>query len=230
MNKNKIKDLPTDQRPYEKCEIFGPEYLADAELLAIIIRTGYLGKPSTEVAQDIINMGGSNGILGICHLDIKELLTIKGIGKVKAIQIKSIGELSKRISRSVMNNRRIFNNPKLIAQYYMDECRFKIREELKVIMLNSKSALLGDVNVSVGTVNSSLASPREIFLEALKYKAVSIILLHNHPSGDPSPSRMDIDCTKKIREAGELVGINLIDHIIIGDNKYISLREQGIII
>ncbi|MFQ9934533.1 MAG: RadC family protein [Lachnospiraceae bacterium] len=228
--KNKIKDMPKDQRPYEKCESFGPECLADAELLAVIIRTGCEGKQSVELAADIIRKGGVDGILGICRLDIRELMDIKGIGRVKAIQIKCIGELAKRISKSTVCKKLIFNNPKIIADYFMEECRHKEKEELKVIMLNSKSLYLGDVNVSVGTVNASYASAREVFIEAFRYKAVAIVLLHNHPSGDCMPSRQDIEVTKKIKEAGEIIGIKLIDHIIIGDNKYISLTEKGLIL
>lgn len=227
--KRTIKELPADQRPYEKCERLGAESLADAELLAVIIRTGCMGKQSVELADDVLKKCGKDGILGICRLDIPELLEIKGIGRVKAVQLKCIGELSKRISRSVVSKRMIFNSPEIIARYYMEECRYKQREELKVIMLNSKSAFLGDVNVSVGTVNSSHASAREIFLEALKHKAVNIILLHNHPSGNATPSRTDIESTRIIREAGEIVGIRLIDHIIIGDNEYISFKEKGLI-
>ncbi len=228
MNNSTIKDLPLDQRPYEKCEKSGPESLADAELLAVIIRTGCQGKQSVELAGDIIKLGGNDGILGICRLDIKELSQIKGIGRVKAIQLKCIGELVKRISKRSAGEKIIFNNPETIAAYFMEECRHKQKEELKVIMLNSKSAYICDVNVSVGTVNASYASAREIFLEAFKYKAVNIILLHNHPSGDCTPSRQDIDSTRKIKEAGEIIGIKLIDHIIIGDNKYISFAEMGI--
>lgn len=227
---NKIKDLPSDQRPYEKCELLGPEYLADAELLAVIIRTGCVGKQSVELAGDILKLGGGNGIIGICRLDIKELLQLKGIGRVKAIQIKCIGELAKRISKSTIGKKLVFNNPRIIAEYFMEECRHKSKEELKVIMLNSKSSYICDVNVSVGTVNASYASSREVFLEALKYKAVNIVLLHNHPSGDCIPSRQDIETTKKIKEAGEIIGIKLIDHIIIGDNNYISLAEEGLIV
>ena len=224
-----IKDLPSDQRPYEKCELLGPEMLADAELLAVIIRTGYEGKHSVELAGDILKLCGGDGLTGICKLDVRELMCIKGIGKVKAIQLKCICELTKRISKGSHGKKHIFNNPGYIAEYFMEECRHKVKEELKVIMLNSKSAYLGDINVSVGTVNSSNASAREIFLEALKYKAVYIILLHNHPSGDAAPSRQDIETTKIIKEAGDIIGIRLIDHIIIGDNEYVSFNERGIL-
>lgn len=229
MNNKTIKELPEDQRPDEKCEMHGPEFLADAELLAVIIRTGYFGKSSVQLASDIIEAGGKDGILGLCRMNMKELQSIKGVGKVKAVQIMCICELAKRISKSFSNKKLIFDNPDNIASYYMEDMRHKIREEMKVIMLNSKSVYLGEVNVSVGTVNSSSASPREIFLEALRYKAVCIVLLHNHPSGDPTPSRQDIEVTGKICQAGELIGIKIVDHIIIGDNCYISLRERGIL-
>ncbi len=229
LKSKQIKDLPEDQRPYEKCELYGADILADAELLAVIIRTGYEGKTSVELAGDILKLCGSDGLTGICNLDIKELMTIKGIGRVKAIQLKCIGELTKRISKSVRGKKPVFNEPGYVAEYFMEECRHKEREELKVIMLNSKSAYLGDVNVSVGTVNSSNASAREIFLEAFKFKAVFIILLHNHPSGDATPSRQDIETTRIIKEAGDIIGIRLIDHIIIGDNEYVSFSEKGII-
>lgn len=229
LKSKQIKDLPEDQRPYEKCELYGADILADAELLAVIIKTGCEGKTSVELAGDILELCGSDGLMGICNLDIKELMTIKGIGRVKAVQLKCIGELTKRISKSVRGKKPVFNEPGYVAEYFMEECRHKEREELKVIMLNSKSAYLGDVNVSVGTVNSSNASAREIFLEAFKFKAVFIILLHNHPSGDATPSRQDIETTKIIKEAGDIIGIKLIDHIIIGDNEYVSFSEKGII-
>lgn len=229
MNNNRIKDLPEDQRPYEKCERLGAGCLADAELLAVIIRTGCRGRQSVELAGDILARCGDEGILGICSMDICELMDIRGIGRVKAVQIKCIGELAKRISRGTVAKRNIFNRPETIAEYYMEELRHKTREELKVIMLNGKAAYLGEADISVGTVNSSSASAREIFLEAFKYKAVNIILMHNHPSGDSTPSRQDIDSTGRIKEAGELVGIRLIDHIIIGDNEYVSFKEKGLI-
>lgn len=224
-----IKDLPEKQRPYEKCIQCGAATLSDEELLAVIIRTGCVGKQATELSSEIIKLGGDNGLLGICRLTERELLQIRGVGMVKAVQIRCICELSKRISRGVAVKKQIFNSPAVIADYYMEECRHKEREELKVIMLNSKSVYLGDVNVSVGTVNASFASAREIYLEALKYKAVNICLLHNHPSGDPTPSRSDIESTQKIVQAGEIIGIRLMDHIIIGDNRYVSFKENGII-
>lgn len=227
--KTQMKELPEDLRPYEKCQSKGADSLSDSELLAVILRTGCIGKQSLELATEIIGLCGDEGISGIARLELNDLLDIKGVGMVKAAQIKCIGELSIRIARKSTHKKLLFNEPSIIAGYFMEECRTKSREELKVIMLNSKAVYLGDVNVSIGTVNSSHASSREIFLEALKYKAVNIILLHNHPSGDSTPSSQDISCTRVIKEAGEIIGIKLLDHIIIGDHEYYSFKEKGMI-
>lgn len=224
-----MKDLPSEERPYERCFSCGPTALTDAELLAVIIRTGSNGVKSVDLAGQILELAGSEGILGICSLTAKELMSIHGIGMVKAVQILCIAELSKRIAMTSRKERLNFTTPAAIASYYMEEMRHKEKEELWVLMLDSKSSLLGESVVSTGTVNFAVASPREIFLEALRYKAVAIIIMHNHPSGDPSPSQNDFVCTKKIREAGELIGISLIDHIIIGDNKYMSFSEKNLL-
>ncbi len=227
MNKaSKIKDLPIDQRPYEKCEKYGPSFLADSELLAIIIRTGVKGKKSIELADEII---GENGLIGLCRVSLDELTKTKGVGKVKALQIMCIVELALRISKGNMKEKMIFNTPLTVAEYFMEELRHKNREEFIVLMLTSKSTLIKKLVLSIGTVNKSLASPREIFVEAIRCNAVCIILIHNHPSGDPTPSRADIDVTRRIKEAGELIEIKLIDHIIIGDNKYTSFSECELI-
>ena len=226
----KLKDLPEDERPYEKCLNNGPEVLTDSELLAVIIRTGSVGEQSIDLANRILNLCKSEtGILGILHLSIKELIQVKGIGKVKAIQIKCIAELSRRISKASARNQLMLTNPETIANYYMEDLRHQEREQLVLLMLNTKNMLIQDMILFQGTVNSSIVSAREIYIEALKYHAVHIILVHNHPSGDPTPSREDILITKQLKDAGNLIGISLIDHIIIGDNKYISLNEEGIL-
>ena len=228
-NMNLIKNLPKECRPYEKCMESGAGALSSAELLAVIIRTGAKGIPSVSLAANILKLCGDSGISGICRLSFEELTQISGIGTVKALQILCIAELSRRIAMSERGKRRIFSSAEAVAEYYMEDMRHKEKEELHVVMLDAKSAFLGDSMVSVGTVNAAVASPREIFLEALKFKAVGIILLHNHPSGDPTPSHNDITCTRKIREAGELIGITLVDHIIIGDKKFISLNEKSLL-
>ena len=154
---------------------------------------------------------------------------IPGIGQVKAAQLKCIAELAERIARtSRLKNVRL-NEPSSIADYYMESLRHKTKEHLLLAMFDAKSNLLGDKIVSVGTVTNSLVSPREIFLKALEYRAVHIVLLHNHPSGDPTPSEADHAVTRRVAESGRILGIALADHIIIGDNRYISFRENGLL-
>ncbi len=231
MNKNKrMSDLPEDERPYEKCFKYGPSVLSDAELLAVIIRTGAKGEQSIELARKILHLSKlCNGILGIYHSSIEELMNIKGIGKVKAVQLKCVAELAKRFRQASVKDKLSFREPRIIAEYYMEELRHEEQEKLMLLMLDTKSQLIRERVLSIGTVNASLISPRETFVEALKNGAVYIILLHNHPSGDPTPSREDIRLTNRMRQCGELLGISLLDHIVIGDNNYTSFLEEAML-
>jgi DNA repair protein RadC len=226
-----MKDIPVDERPYEKCEKNGPECLSDAELLSIIIRTGSKENNSLALAQKILALNyPQEGILGLLHLSMPELMQIKGIGNVKGAQLMCIGELSRRIwKKTILKETQAFRNPLDIVNYFVEDMRHKEREVVSIMLLDTKGTLIRDVLISQGTVNASIVSPREIFLEALKYHAVSLVMVHNHPSGDPTPSQEDIHLTHRVKEAGELIGIQLLDHIIIGDNSYISLKERGII-
>ena len=229
MNNSMIKFLPMEDRPYEKCFAFGAEYLTDSELLAVILKSGTKGESSVDLARRVLELSKNDGLLGICKIPLSELMTIKGIGKVKAIQIKCVAELSRRISKSNLQNKLVFNSPKSIVKHYMEDLRHKEVEEFVMLALNNKSVLLDEFVISKGTVNSSIASPREIFIQALRVKAVNIIIMHNHPSGDPTPSRNDILTTNTIKSAGDIIGINVIDHIIIGDNMYYSFNEHGLL-
>lgn len=225
------EDKGYDQRPYEKCLAFGASALSDAQLLAVILRTGTNGVDATGLAEQIFELCGSsqqdkNALVGLSGLSVPELMSIKGVGKVKAIQIQCICELARRIAKQTAKEKLDFSSPSTIAGYYMQDLRFLDKENLIIALLDGKCRLIRDCTISVGTVNSSLVSPRDIFAEALKYNAVSIVLLHNHPSGDSTPSTNDIAVTKRIVEAGKIMGINVIDHIIIGDNKYTSLKEK----
>ena len=225
-----IKDLPKEQRPYEKFLTHGASTLSDAELLAIILRTGTLGASSIDLSEAVLNRHESfQGLMGMQHLSMKQLMDIKGIGQVKAVQIKCIGELSRRMAKTIAKERLSFSHPATIASYYMEDMRHQEQELLLCVMLDTKNSFLGDVMISKGTVNASLISPREIFLHALAHHAVNIILLHNHPSGNPTPSDEDVKVTEQISLAGDLIGIKLLDHIIIGDQKYISLREENLV-
>ncbi|MBP3237687.1 MAG: DNA repair protein RadC [Lachnospiraceae bacterium] len=221
-------DIAIDERPYEKCLKFGPEYLTDAELLAVFIRSGSKKSSCLEVARKMLeDNADGRGLLRLFGLSSYELARHEGIGKVKAIQLSCIMELSKRIWRMTRSEKVRFTDAGFVADYYMQELRTKKVEISRVLYLDTKAQLIKEKDISIGTVNTSLLAPREIFIEALKYEAVNIILLHNHPSGDPLESREDISATIRIAKAGELLGIRLLDHIIIGDNSYTSLAEKG---
>lgn len=229
--RKKMKDIPAEERPYERCLEMGPEHLTDAELLAVIIRTGSNEETSLELAQKILALNYPNkGILGLLHLSLEEFMALKGIGRVKGIQLLCIGELSRRIWRQASRlGRPVLKEPGEIAGYCMEDMRHLEQEQVRVLFFDSKQHLIRDVVLSKGTVNASVISPREIFIEALRCSAVTLIMVHNHPSGDPTPSRNDELLTKRVQEAGQMLGIILLDHIIIGDITFISLRERGII-
>ncbi len=223
-----MKSLPLEERPYEKCLERGAEQLTDAELLSVILRTGSCGESALDLSRRILSLGGGkNGLLSIYHLSVAELTRIRGLGKVKAVQLKCIAELSRRISHCRFSEGVSFHNPASVAEYYMEGMRHLEQEVVLLVLLNSKGRLIRDMVLSRGTVRASVISPREVFIEALRYQAVSIILLHNHPSGIPDPSREDIELTERIRLAGSLLGIELLDHIIIGDCQAVSMREKG---
>lgn len=223
-----VKELPESEKPYEKCLRYGAEYLSDAELLAVIIRTGTKGKKSVDVAQEVLSCKEKN-LLNLYRLSLGEMTSIPGIGKVKAVQLKCMAEIARRVAKAVRNRDVSLKNPSSIASYYMEELRHEDKEKLMLCMFDSQCALLGDEIISVGTINSSLISPREIFRRALADQAVHIVLLHNHPSGVPLPSAQDRIVTRKIQECGDMIGIHLSDHIIIGDNQYFSFREENLL-
>ena len=222
-----MKEIPVSERPYEKCMRYGPQMLSDAELLAVIIRNGAKEKTAVELAREILEIHPYyKGLLGIFHLSLEELRKLSGIGTVKAMQILALGELSKRLAAAKVQDKVSFHSPQSIAEYYMEKMRHLSREEMILICFNGKNKVIKELKVSVGTVNQTVASPRELFLEALRCEAVSVIMIHNHPSGDPTPSRQDIITTKRMQEVGDFLGIPLSDHIVIGDGSYVSFREE----
>ena len=226
-----IKEMYREERPYEKCEQYGAENLTDAELLAVLLRTGTKGENSLRLAQKILHPETDRGgLVNLPQWTVEQLRQVRGIGKVKAIQIRCLAELARRMAKAEALEGLDFSSPNTIARYYMEDMRHRQKEVMKLLLLNTKAKLIGASDISVGTVNATLVSPRELFLEALKKNAVSIILLHNHPSGDPTPSQEDILLTQRVRKAGDLIGIELLDHIIIGDNRYISLRGKGFLL
>lgn len=224
-----MKDIPNAERPYEKCLKQGAEALSDAELLAVLLRTGTKGENVLALAKRLLYQDGGAGLLGIHQFSFQSLMKLKGIGKVKAVQILCLSELAKRLSKASVEPRLRFSSSQSVAEYYMEDLRHRNQEVMKLLLLNSKAELIDETNISKGTVNASLVTPRELFVEALKKEAVSMILLHNHPSGAPTPSRDDILTTKRISECGLLIGIELLDHIIIGNNCYVSFQEENLL-
>ena len=225
-----MKSLPVSEQPYEKALESGVQSLSDAELLSVILRTGTKDKSARDLAEQILKLGDPSGLPGLLHHTLPDYKEVRGIGNVKAIQLACIGELSKRIWKSAKTGESLIcRNPYDIAFYFMEEMRHMEQEHLKVLILNTKNVLIKDVDISIGTVNASLATPREIYIEVLKFRGAGLILLHNHPSGDPTPSNEDCLFTKRVEEAGKLMGIPLVDHIIIGDQSYVSLKERGIL-
>jgi len=222
----KIKELPLSERPYEKMEMYGPENLSNAELLAIIIKTGTKEETSISVAQRILNINENidkKNLRFLQELSIEEFMKIKGIGRVKAIQLKAIGELTKRISTPINKTKIKICNSIDVANFLMEELRYEKRELAKVIILNNKNVVQRVINVSLGGSNFACIEPKEVLTEAIKMQAPKIILVHNHPSGDSTPSEGDFLVTDRVYEAASIMGIELLDHIVIGDGTFESI-------
>ena len=217
-------------KPYEKFLKHGAASLTDAELLAIIIRTGTRNASALSIAQQILNRFEQNRQLNsLHHITMQELMGIDGIGEVKAVKIKCIAELSTRMAKQHAAQTLGFKMPSSIADYYMEQMRHEEVEKVLLLLLDTKLHLMEEYLLSKGTVNASLLSVREVFRHALRAGACKIVLLHNHPSGNCSPSMEDLSITKKIIEAGKLMEIPLLDHLIVGDGCYLSLKEHGYI-
>lgn len=226
----RMKERPETERPYEKCMKVGAESLTDGELLAVILRCGTKKHSAMELAYGLLDCHPVyKGLAGLYHLDRETLKSLPGIGDVKAVLLLCVLELSKRLARSSLARNSDFSAPEYIAAYYMEEMRHLSVEKVKLLLLDGRHRLMRDVTISTGTANSASVPLRTIFVEALKHEAVYLILLHNHPSGYPEPSREDLVITRKVKEAGELLGIPLTDHIIIGDRCFTSLREEGML-
>lgn len=222
-----IKDLPEDIRPRERLLKEGAEVLSDIEILAILLRTGSRDATALDLASMI--MSRFENLRRLLGATVEELGEIKGVGPAKACQIKAALELGRRTAQYSDQPRRVIKTPDDAAALVMEEMRHFDREHFRAILLNTKNQVIGTDKVSVGTLNSSVVHPRELFRNAIKRGAASVILLHNHPSGDPTPSREDKDITHRVMEAGKIIGIEVLDHIIIGDNKFISLKAHGLI-
>jgi DNA repair protein RadC len=220
-----IRDFPEDERPRERLISDGPESLANHELLAILLRTGTKDESVLQLANRLLNH--FEGLRLLKDATIEEMTSIKGIGTAKAVQILAAIELGRRISRLQYNERYVIRSPEDGAKYVMDDMRFLSQEHFVALYLNTKNQVIHRKTVFIGSLNASIVHPREVFKEAIKRSAASIICAHNHPSGDPTPSREDIEVTKRLVECGRMIGIELLDHLIIGDRKFVSLKEKG---
>ncbi len=220
-----IKNLPESERPYERFRNLGAEALSDAELLAIILKTGSKNQTSLELAQNLLSECQGN-ILNLYEMSYEQLLDIKGIGMVKAIQLKAVAELSRRIARTNRGYRLSLKTPSSIASYYMEDMRHRREEAFVSAFFDAKCKFLGDSIIAVGSVSHADVPPMELFRKALLRNAVMIVILHNHPSGDPAPSKADIAVTRRLEQGAGLLGLTLADHIVIGDNRYYSFKEN----
>jgi DNA repair protein RadC len=227
MNNLRIADMAENEKPVEKLLMAGTEAISDAELLAIILRTGNDEISAISLAQQILNSHPVyKGLSGLNHRHPKELMEIKGVGKVKAAQILALTEISKRIVSSERKDHVSFDSPVSVADYFMEEVRYLEKERVYALFMTSDNYPFHKIRLSEGSIDRSIMSSRELYKEAVQCNAKSVILLHNHPSGNPEPSDMDIIITKEIQDFGKNVDIPLLDHIIIGDGDYYSFKEH----
>ncbi|MFZ3588327.1 RadC family protein [Bacillus sp. DJP31] len=220
-----IRDVPQDERPRERLLHDGPVSLSNHELLAILLRTGSKEESVLQLANRMLTQ--FEGLRLLKDASIEELTGMKGIGQTKAIQIIAALELGRRISRLQYDERYVIRSPEDGAKYVMEDMRFLSQEHFVCLYLNTKNQVLHRQTVFIGSLNASIVHPREVFKEAFRRSAASIICIHNHPSGDPTPSKEDIEVTKRLTECGKIIGIELLDHLIIGDQKFVSLKEKG---
>ena len=224
-NSTTLRDLPQDERPREKMLQKGPGSLSNAELLAILLRTGTVSETAEHVAGRVLKESGS--LSKLVDMTASQLMQVKGIGPAKALQIQAGIELGKRLARTSMEDSSFIRSPGDVARLLMDDMRYLQNEHFICVFLNTKNRVIATETLSIGSLNASIVHPREVFRAAIKCSSASLICVHNHPSGDPTPSPEDLQLTARLVEAGELVGIDVLDHLILGDGRFISLKEKG---
>jgi DNA repair protein RadC len=220
-----LRDVPHEERPRERMQQFGAQALSNAELLAILLRTGTYAESAVRLAQKVLIEAGS--LRNLVDMSMDQLMTIKGIGSAKALQIQASIELGRRLARTSMSDTITIRSPQDVSTYLMEDLRYLQKEHFVCLFLNTKNHVIGQETLSMGSLNASIVHPREVFRAAIKRSSASIICVHNHPSGDPTPSPEDIQMTARLVEAGQIIGIEVLDHIILGDQNFISLKEKG---
>lgn len=224
----KIREMADTEKPREKMMRSGRETLSNAELLAILIRTGTDGKSAVDVAGEVLAMD-KRGLVYLAECTASELAGIRGIGNAKACQIMAAVEIGQRIATSPRPPAERASGVMEIVDIYMERMRYYKKEFFNALLLNAKNEIISEENISVGDLSSSQVHPREAFNPAIRKSAASVVFVHNHPSGDPTPSREDIGVTMRLMEAGEILGIRVLDHIIIGDGTYVSFKQENIL-
>ena len=223
-----IHDLPASERPRERLQRLGSQSLSDQELLAAVLGRGIAGESVVKTAQRLLDKFES--LRGIAEASVEELCSIRGIGLAKACQIRAAFELANRWDKSIQfQDKPIIKTPEEAYEALKGKSRGKKKEHFWAILLDTRNRVIKSVEVSVGSLDTSIVHPREVFKEAIAASASSVIVAHNHPSGNPEASQDDIKLSKRLKEAGELVGIEVVDHIIIGDRKYLSLKREGLL-
>ena len=224
-----VRDLPADERPREKLLTAGAASLSNTELLAVLLRTGVKDDSVLHVAEKVLALYKERGLAAITQMSARELASVKGVGLAKAATILAAVELGRRLALKAAEQQTIVHGPADAASYVMPRFRFERREHFAVLLLNAKNHILGLKTISVGTLTSSIADPREVFQAAIEGAAAGVILVHNHPSGDPTPSAEDFALTRRMVKAGKIMNIPVLDHIVLGYDKFISLKEEGMI-
>jgi DNA repair protein RadC len=222
-----MRDVPNEDRPRERMLRFGPSSLSHAELLAILLRTGTVSESAVHLAQRLLREAGS--LRNLVDMSIDELTRLKGIGTAKALQLQAGIELGRRLARSSPEEAARIRSPQDAARLVMEDMRYLPNEHFVCLFLNTKNQVIARETLSIGSLNATIVHPREVFRAAIKRNSASIICVHNHPSGDPTPSPEDVELTRRLTEAGEIIGIDVLDHIIIGDQSFISLKERGLL-
>jgi DNA repair protein RadC len=221
-----IKELPANERPRERLYAYGPGLLTTPELLAIILRTGGQGENAVAMATRILSRFGS--LPALARASAEEIAAERGMGPAKAAELKAAFELGVRLAASVDDLKPVIRNPNDAANLVLTEMSLLAEEELRTLILDTKNQVLAIHRVYRGTVNSAPMRVAEVYREAVRRNAPSIVVVHNHPSGDPTPSEDDVNATQRLRQAGEVLGIDLVDHLIVGGGKYISLRQKNL--
>ncbi len=222
-----VRELPPDERPRERLKRLGPEALTTSELIAILFRTGSRRGGAQDVAQRLLSRFGD--LEHLARASIEELCEVEGVGAVKAMEVKAALELGRRLAGFTGEAKPVIRSPEDVKALFMGDFTGLDKEHFRAVLLNTKNHVLKTVEISVGSLDSSLVHPRECFRPAVAASAASIILLHNHPSGDPEPSADDIAITKRLKEAGKNLGIEVLDHIIFGQGTHVSLKERGVL-